>query len=232
MLGCCCAAHEEDKAAGLVPVQAQTPLSELARNAEEEIKKEVVVTEAPKKVEKPVFILKEFDIDLNKGASGKPLGFELDPLDELTLQVVRVRPDGLLSAYNGGVDKELQLTPNDCIVEVNGVKGNTDAMVEKLKVDSKLKLSVRRLKPFEVSLDQRLGSVRSCLNRAANSRTVHIKEIAGQAVVDWNQANPELALRVHDRIIQINGLEDDGKALVDAVASSTLLKLLVIRPLP
>merc|ERR1719401_1795160 len=105
-------------------------------------------------------------------------------------------------------------------------------MIERAKVDSKLNLSMRRLKPWEVQLTQKGDSIRPHVNRATNGTSLLILGVTHKAFREWNVANPEIALRKNDRIVQVNGVEGEAKKMMDQVESDLVLKMMVVRPLP
>merc|ERR1719401_2618358 len=105
-------------------------------------------------------------------------------------------------------------------------------MIERAKVDSKLNLSMRRLKPWEVQLTQKGDSIRPHVNRATNGTSLLILGVTHKAFRGWNTANPEEAVRKNDRIVQVNGVEGEAKKMMDQVESDPILKMMVVRPLP
>lgn len=173
-----------------------------------------------------------FDINLEKSPPGEILGLELDPLDREVMQVCTIR-DGLVKKYNASLtDKENELKLGDWIVGINGVKGRTEAMVERFQADTNLKVSIRRLKSWEVTLKPSRGTFRPCLNRAANGRTLLILDTEEQALKDWNAAHPDLDVRKNDRILMVNGVEAESDKMMEQVEQASELNMLVGRPNP
>merc|ERR1719330_1074602 len=57
-----------------------------------------------------------------------------------------------------------------------------------------------------------------------------VVDIKDGAVMSWNEKNPAMALRVHDRIIQVNGAKLSAKSLVANMKTETEWALRVQRP--
>mmetsp|Transcript_8895 Transcript_8895/g.31583 ORF Transcript_8895/g.31583 Transcript_8895/m.31583 type:complete len:244 (-) Transcript_8895:44-775(-) len=57
-----------------------------------------------------------------------------------------------------------------------------------------------------------------------------VVDIKEGAVKQWNDMNPEKALKVHDRIVEVNGSRGDSNSLVTRLKSDTVWMLQVQRP--
>merc|ERR1712154_33345 len=118
---------------------------------------------------------------------GETLGCELDPLDGEVLQVCGLRESSLLKVYNSRCsNKERQVLPGDFVVSINGVHGNTEAMIDRVKSDDKIQFTMRRLKTWEVVLDQKAVSIRPSVNRASNSRSLLLLDTEDPSIMLWN----------------------------------------------
>merc|ERR1712048_596458 len=77
---------------------------------------------------------------------GENLGISLALLDEATLRVKAVKGAGTVVTYNSlkANAPDVQLREGDYIVNVNGLSGHKDKMLEEIKNNSKLVLTVQR----------------------------------------------------------------------------------------
>lgn len=235
MLGCCCAAQDTTDASGPKFVEAKAAVT-----ADEEIPIKAVAPPPelkPKVESKPApktgrdFFTASFDFEVLK-AAGDTWGIEADPMDGAVMEVCVIR-DGLISKYNASVkDENEQMKLGDYIVSINGVKGDTDAMVTVMQKPSRKTVSVRRLKTWEVNLKQSGAALRPCMNRASNGRTLLIVDADDKIFKDWNLANPDLDIQKNDRILMINGIDSESEKMMEQVEQASDLKILVGRPSP
>lgn len=250
MLSCCCAVDEDDKLTSVEPESA-LPRTALARAAaEEEIAMKVQerpgnedTEPAPPTAEKSIaqglavnlkskWISAEFTVVLHK-KSLDCFGFELDPLDGETLSVVRIHEAGLVNNYNRTCsDAEYQVREDDLIISINGVRNDTEAMVKRLRLDETFEFMVRRMRPWNVRIEQTGTSLRSKMNRANNGNTAVIVDSDAPAIKDWNRQNPQLAISKHDRILKVNEVDGPAKKMLEEVDVAPVLHLQVGRPLP
>jgi hypothetical protein len=216
-------------------VEAKSALAN-AGVAEEEvaIKVQPVVPEKATKPETEAkgrdFFVTTFEIELTK-PPGESLGLELDPLDGEVMQVCKIR-DGLVKSYNEA-NKDKQVRVGDFLTSINGVTGRTDLMIERFQKDATLKVKIRRLKSWDVTLVQpRAAAIRPAVNRAANGRTLLILDISDRAIKEWNAANPGLDIAKHDRIISVNGMESESDKMMEQVEKAEKLVMTLGRPSP
>lgn len=87
-----------------------------------------------------------FKINLEKAYETENLGISLALLDEATLRVKAVKEAGTVVTYNSlkATTPDVQLREGDYIVNVNGLSGHKDKMLEEIKNNSKLVLTVQR----------------------------------------------------------------------------------------
>lgn len=93
----------------------------------------------------------EYEISLDR-SDGSGLGVDVDNQDGLTLYIEAVHSDqGLIRTWN--INNQLcQVMPGDRITEVNGVRADLDAMVERCKQDSVLKMKLVAWDPTVYSM--------------------------------------------------------------------------------
>merc|ERR1740129_1034965 len=85
--------------------------------------------------------IKEWTVTLRK--MGKPLGVDVDLADGKCLFIETLKP-GLVSDWNAE-HPEQAILREDCIIQVNGVKGEAQALTAACKKDETLELVVVRL---------------------------------------------------------------------------------------
>lgn len=234
MLSCCCAA-KDDSSSSIVEAKAAVTSSSVP---DEEVPIKAVAppptfTDDAKVIEpKPAreWFTASFDVELVK-MPGETFGVEVDTLDNEVMQVCMIR-DGIVSKYNATAAPGKDMKLGDFLVNINGVGGSTEAMVERMKRDDKFKISVRRLKTWEATLKQKPSQIRPSMNRAANGRTILVLNANDKPVRDWNAANPDLAIKENDRIVMINGVENESDKMMEQVEQASDLKILVGRPSP
>jgi len=170
------------------------------------------------------------------------LGLDIDIVDSVSAVVVGIRP-GLVQRWNSG-HPDAALEEGDRIVEINGTFGNAAMIADHLKRDTEWQLLVQRPVEVVVASSQlwRLASSReggcSCrphglhVGFAEHGTSLMIDKIHEGLMMRWNQANPEQAVKVKDRIIEVNGKRGQASDLVDTLCSSAESLRLVIRRYP
>merc|ERR1712187_182038 len=84
-----------------------------------------------------------FQINLEK-ASGEDLGITLALPDKTTLVVKAIKDTGAIVTYNKVSPPDVQLRECDYIVDINGVSGDKDKMLDEIKKSNLLALTVQR----------------------------------------------------------------------------------------
>jgi hypothetical protein len=177
------------------------------------------------------FIASEFTVKLRKPV-GASLGVEVDSLDGATKQICKIT-DGLVKQYNDQCTDDKRVQLGDFLVTINGVKGSTEKMTQRLLTDTSLEIVVRRLIPWEVTLTQpNPAKLRPLLQRAAEGRSLLLSSADDVLFKDWNASNPDLTIRKYDRIVRINGIENDSALLMKQVDTMNGLSMSMIRVSP
>merc|ERR1712039_840290 len=97
-------------------------------------------TEEPKPIEEQA--KRNLRINIRKAASSDKLGLDIVKCKNRTAWRIKALKPGLIQKWNDDhPDQRIQL--DDVIVEVNGVRGATDKLVEKMR-DSTLELVIER----------------------------------------------------------------------------------------
>eukprot|EP00930_Biecheleria_cincta_P092591 TRINITY_DN8256_c1_g1_i1.p2 TRINITY_DN8256_c1_g1~~TRINITY_DN8256_c1_g1_i1.p2 ORF type:complete len:147 (-),score=41.05 TRINITY_DN8256_c1_g1_i1:32-472(-) len=83
---------------------------------------------------------------------------------------------------------------------------------------------------FEVTLDKTDGTRLGCDVDHEDGKTLVVDAITGSGLItEWNEANPDKALKPGDRIVEVNGHRGDVLRLVDECKQCKVLKILVQR---
>lgn len=90
-----------------------------------------------------------FQVALHKGTCDEQLGLHVDLTNKTFIYVVEVR-SGAMRTWNDSVSKDRRIRAGDAILEVNGVRGSSDRMVERLQTERQLRLTVLRSESDEV----------------------------------------------------------------------------------
>jgi hypothetical protein len=172
----------------------------------------------------------EFLITVKKTlAKGKwmPAGMELDLTDEVHPLVCHILP-GSIHNYNKQAPADEQIMPRDWVVEVNGVRDDAKAMYKRIQDDKTLEFQIRRTKPFTVTLNQfeRVFFGKSLVG-ASKGMALMITSIS-DGVEQYNEKNPLTALKVTDRIVEVNGIAQDSKRMMQAIDTAAELKLVIL----
>lgn len=165
-------------------------------------------------------------------SSGEPLGIDLDTS---TLQVRSVDWKGLVGAWNLHVtDPENKVTSGDWIAEVNGQVG-ADAILAECKKEQLLKLVVVRSSPIVKMLP--CGQFTAVIDRTAGDKlgvdldpdTLKVKYVDWKGLMgSWNVEYPLRAVKVGDRIMEVNGKRIATEVLAEC-SKSIVLKMTIAR---
>lgn len=162
---------------------------------------------------------------------GKPVGVDLDITCHSAGYVCGIK-DGAVAAYNKTTSPEAQLRAGDYISKVNGAEGNGMAMMERMKKDSMLEITVQRPFIYTIAISRKDGKQPLGVNLSehAPGTSLLIKEVGKGPVQEWNCAHPALAVRPGDRIIAVGGKRGSSAELVKASKVGKQLQLVISRP--
>jgi len=154
----------------------------------------------------------EFTIAVER-AAGASLGLNLDALDGTSLIISSVKA-GPIRLYNETVEDDLQLQPGDSIVGVNGSQGSAEALLERLKTDLALELTIRRPKVFSISIPRAYGPLGLQVEHAPSGTSLLVKMVNPGLIKDWNLAHRGQGIKRRDRVITVNGLQGNPAELM------------------
>lgn len=164
---------------------------------------------------------------------GQPLGLDLDFLDGKTARVVEVQAEGAVPACNVGRADWESVKAGDHVISVNGVRGDHAQFRRILAKENKLHLVLQRPVEFSVSVTKGSGLGIDMMNAAQGSNLM-INSVKGKgAIHDWNSLaeNAAVAIKIFDRIVEVNGVRGDWETLLATMKESEELTL-VISPAP
>jgi len=154
------------------------------------------------------------------GAPGKPVGLSVDIQDGITAYVCEVK-EGPFMRYNRRIRcRDLQLRPGDFITSVNGIKGNSEKILEQLQLSGDMEVMVCR--PLEVEIlfkrdipEHNFGAL---VTKHPIGRTVLLDGVMEASPLDtWNRANPDDAIEAGDRIVAVDGMRGMASQLMEAI---------------
>ncbi|CAK9021652.1 unnamed protein product [Durusdinium trenchii] len=138
------------------------------------------------------------------------LGVELDDVDDRGPMLMTIT-SGVIDTFNTE-NPTKAMKPFDCITAVNGKTGDKKLLLETLKAAMKsseksLHLTLARPTPYKIILEKSSLRLGAQLNYKPSSRGISLAQIADGGRFDkWNQDNPDVIVKVGDRIIEVNGV--------------------------
>lgn len=173
----------------------------------------------------------EFRASLAKSHVDGRLGLHFDLLHGSVLHVCRISAGGnSATSYNARVQEELQLRPGDFITELNGIRGDSKAMMSAAKTSTVLDVLVSRPILFVAQICRRRGYLGLGLKHVTNARSLLIESVLDGPVLAWNRENPGLEVKPGDYIVAVNGTSGATCELFTALAHDGALALLISRP--
>eukprot|EP00930_Biecheleria_cincta_P021459 TRINITY_DN15901_c0_g3_i2.p1 TRINITY_DN15901_c0_g3~~TRINITY_DN15901_c0_g3_i2.p1 ORF type:complete len:212 (+),score=37.68 TRINITY_DN15901_c0_g3_i2:384-1019(+) len=166
-------------------------------------------------------------------AVGTSLGLNLDALDG-TLLIISAVKAGPVRNYNETVeDEEYHMLPGDSIVSVNGERGNSQALLERLKLDAALELSIKRPKTFGIVIPRAYGPLGLQVEHAPHGSSLLVNMVNPGLIKDWNLSHRGTGIKKRDRVVAVNGSRGNPAELMakmkQAVVASDRLELEISR---
>jgi len=147
----------------------------------------------------------------------RPLGLRLTGLiDNTAIVVVEVMP-GPIMEWNHA-NPNLAVRPRDRIIEVNGVSGESNALVQALKNKQRLAMVVHPPQEFCVTL-KKYGETKVGLEvDRSDGLTLQVRSVKPGGLVErWNQANPSQAITAYHAVLEVNGVRGDTETMLHAI---------------
>lgn len=171
--------------------------------------------------------VREWRIQIEKTAS---LGIDIGK-DKTSLLIGRVS-EGPIEAWNAaeGLDPSKTVARGDRILEVNGVRGDAQEILQALGAATSLDISLSRLMEFRITNLPQDGALGIEFDLSISQYLV-IKAIGeGSARAVSRKLRPDYELRPQDIILEVNGESGDASQLEAALNKTSLLTLLIRRP--
>lgn len=158
------------------------------------------------------------------------IGLNLDALDERAPFVDEVLAGAVLE-WNAAHGEEKQLRVYDRIAEVNGIRGDTSAILAAMKQSNAWNVVIER--PALLGLAVTLGEGQSLgldLKYSPTGRSLFIADVIKDgAVCHWNHKRAmSEQVRARDRVMEINGKRGTSKELLEQATNKTSLELVVL----
>mmetsp|Transcript_105700 Transcript_105700/g.252132 ORF Transcript_105700/g.252132 Transcript_105700/m.252132 type:complete len:306 (+) Transcript_105700:122-1039(+) len=155
----------------------------------------------------------EFQVIVER-APGSSLGLNLDALDGQSLIISAVKA-GPVRAFNEKQDDEdNMLQCGDSIVEVNGARGSSQGLLEHLKVDTELILTIKRPISFTISIARAYAPLGLQVEHAPNGTSLLVKTVNPGLIKDWNLSHRGMGIKRRDRVITVNGSQGNPAELM------------------
>mmetsp|Transcript_139104 Transcript_139104/g.361440 ORF Transcript_139104/g.361440 Transcript_139104/m.361440 type:complete len:264 (+) Transcript_139104:89-880(+) len=144
-----------------------------------------------------------------------PIGMNFDIVDGVSLVVTDIS-SGAIRDWNDTHPGPECLEVNDRIVEANGVRGDTEAMLLSLKRETEWQLVVQRPEFFAAAFcRQNDRDAGVDLRYAPNGTSLVIFSVETGPLADWN-AKGGRQIQKGDRIVEMNGVKGSSSKLLQA----------------
>lgn len=160
-------------------------------------------------------------VEVTKGPKG--LGLAVDTMDPNLCIIKGVVQGSTLHDWNKTCAEGHAVRGGHRLVSVNGHTGDTNALVKKLQQETTLKLTMQKPLEHIVSLNKSDKPLGVSVNLYNDSFGMIVKEIQSGAAAD-----PNMKLKVGDRIVGVNGQAGDAATLMPFLKSSQNLELKVL----
>lgn len=214
---------------GKVEMEEKTEIEETKASPEPEPAEDTGISgEAPiSSIEEPAAteIDAEYSVTIDR-TGGTSLGIDLSKKDDKALIIVSIK-SGLVSKWNDE-NPSNKIEVNDRIVQVNGSRGDRQALLDECKTMQILEMKVLRGK-YSVTLDRTDGARVGLNLDKTDDKALVIAAVNGGLIGKWNDDNPRNKVAVNDRIIEVNGIQGDRRMLLDECKMDKVLKLTLIR---
>lgn len=166
---------------------------------------------------------RDFEVKVDK--DGEELGLDVLHEDNETLLISRIK-DGPLQSWNAS-HPDFCVQQGDRIVEVNGKRGSSELLIDTIRGERALQLTVRRLLEFIVVVQRpSTGNTRLGLDVMQFDRYLRIEQVGDGPFRCWNdRAGLDRQVRASDFIIEVNGVRGTSTELLQAIHNDACLQL-------
>eukprot|EP00435_Cladocopium_sp_Y103_P066544 s28_g28.t2 len=102
----------------------------------------------------------------------------------------------------------------DSIVEVNGARGSSQGLLEHLKVDTELTVTLKRPVTFNISIARAYAPLGLQVEHAPNGTSLLVKTVNPGLIKDWNLSHRGMGIKRRDRVITVNGCQGNPAELM------------------
>lgn len=176
------------------------------------------------------------DMEFAASLSGQ-LGLTLETTVGEFLVVGWVCEEGAGPDHNKRMERcaEKQIRPGSIVVEANGIRGDCHKLLYVIRRTAKKegahRLVFRQPTEFRTTVQRRskeLG-LEVALKEEGGSFLEILSVLPGGAVMEHNTANEDGKLRSHDRIVEVNGVQGDGRDILKCIQSSETCDMKICR---
>merc|ERR1711920_514354 len=106
----------------------------------------------------------------------------------------------------------------DHIVAVNGVRGTASGILQRMRHAKELEIELHRPATYTVQITKNPGGLGIETRQAQHSRSLMVSHLVGTgAVKDWNDSGQDKKVRLHDRIVKVNGCAGTVEELTEKI---------------
>jgi hypothetical protein len=158
-----------------------------------------------------------FTISISR-EEGVPLGIELDESDGYSVRLTEIDASGSFAAWNKLHHSTEQVKRGDHIVAVNGVRGTASGILQRMRQAKELEIELHRPATYTVQITKNPGGLGIETRQAQHSRSLMVSHLVGTgAVKDWNDSGQDKKVRLHDRIVKVNGCAGTVEELTEKI---------------
>jgi hypothetical protein len=157
-----------------------------------------------------------FTISISR-EEGAPLGIEFDATDGYSVRLTEIDAGGSFSTWNG-LHRTEQVKRGDHIVAVNGVRGTASGILQRMRQAKELEIELHRPATYTVQITKNPVGLGIETKQAQHSRSLRVSHLVGTgAVKDWNDSSQDKQVKVHDRIVKVNGYAGTVEELTERI---------------
>lgn len=136
---------------------------------------------------------------------------------------------GAIQAWNEHAPSAHRVLYGDRIVEVNGVCGDAQLLLERLK-DSSVRMFVQRPREVRIKIDKCKtgGMIGLEVDDAPDRSSLRVLGVSPGPVDAWNRTHSDLAIGRNDRMIKVNGLRRPAKELNHLIKTCQQMELVFL----
>lgn len=126
----------------------------------------------------------------------------------------------------------MKVMPGDYIVAVNGISRDALEMVRLLRDEARVEVKIQKPKSWVVTLRKAVEKtpLGMRLGYGPASKSLVVLDLADGLVQRWNSDHPGSEVRLHDRVVTVNGRLGAPADMLHAVRESRELVLQFSRP--